>query len=205
MSALNKLADHLGVKWVYEKRCSGFIANYLSEKFQVVLLKPKLAMNINGKSILKAVKTHGVLTDNIILLQDDLDKPVGKLRIKLEGSARVREDVTIMLATGCHGHNGVRSAITSLKTDRLKRYKIGIGRPPDQSQVIEYVLGDFHANERHLVEETLKHCVDSLLDELELKDKLCNDNEEVDAQNCNKQMFFRSETNSLECEKEVTS
>ncbi|XP_065067959.1 probable peptidyl-tRNA hydrolase isoform X2 [Rhopilema esculentum] len=105
MSALNKLADHLGVKWVYEKRCSGFIANYLSEKFQVVLLKPKLAMNINGKSILKAVKTHGVLTDNIILLQDDLDKPVGKLRIKLEGSAS--------------GHNGVRSAITSLKTDAL--------------------------------------------------------------------------------------
>ena len=56
-----------------------------------------------------------------------------------------------------------------------------------------------------MVEETLKHCVESLLDELELKDKLCNDNEEFIAQNCNKQMFSRLETNTVECEKDVTS
>ena len=53
MSVLNRLAEDLGIKWTYEKKCSGFVAKYSTDRCQVLLLKPKLAMNINGKSILR--------------------------------------------------------------------------------------------------------------------------------------------------------
>ena len=53
MSALKHLAECLGIGWTYEKKCSGFIAQYLTETCKIFLLRPKLPMNINGKSIIR--------------------------------------------------------------------------------------------------------------------------------------------------------
>lgn len=153
MSALNHLADQLGIKWSYDKKCLGFVANYQTEKYELMLLKPKLAMNINGKSIFRAVNLFRVPVENIILVQDDLDKPLGKIRVKLEGTAS--------------GHNGIKSTISALKTDKLKRYKIGIGRPVDQNQVVDYVLEEFDNVELLTVNQTLRECVNLLLREVQ--------------------------------------
>jgi len=159
MSVLNHLAENLGTRWTYERNCLGFVARYLTETSEVLLLKPKIAMNINGRSILKTVNYYQIPIENILLVQDDLDKPLGKIRMKLEGTAG--------------GHNGVKSAIAALKTDKLKRFKIGIGRPTNKSQVVDYVLNDFNPTELPLVSETVSSCVALLLDELETHDTLC--------------------------------
>ncbi|GBB95572.1 hypothetical protein RclHR1_02570006 [Rhizophagus clarus] len=85
---------------------------------ELTLLKPLLLMNVSGKSVLKAVRELGFSHTNIIVIHDDMQREFGKISIKNGGSA--------------NGHNGVKSVIDHLKTDKFLRLRIGIGRPPDE-------------------------------------------------------------------------
>ena len=90
MMAVNRLAKHLDVQWTKDsKNCVGFVAcKTLSQGLDLVLLKPKIPMNINGSSIAKTIRHHGIAASNVYLLHDELDKPLGKFGMKENGSAR---------------------------------------------------------------------------------------------------------------------
>ncbi|XP_018529225.1 probable peptidyl-tRNA hydrolase isoform X2 [Lates calcarifer] len=105
MAVLGALAARLGVadRWRGDKHVSGEVIVSEVQHTHVVLLRPRLLMNINGVSVAKAAGKYSIKPEDILLVHDELDKPLGKIAVKHGGSAR--------------GHNGVRSCVDCLQTD----------------------------------------------------------------------------------------
>ncbi|KAH3800445.1 hypothetical protein DPMN_154078 [Dreissena polymorpha] len=152
MMFVDKLAKMLGCTLTKNRDCLGFIGVKELTTLKVVLLKPKLAMNINGTSVKKTANVFQVQPKNIYLVHDDLDKDVGKIGLKEKGSAS--------------GHNGVKSVINNFKTDEIPRLRIGIGRPHCVDLVPTYVLKKFMPLELADIDLALQLGVDKLDDHL---------------------------------------
>jgi PTH1 family peptidyl-tRNA hydrolase len=90
------------------------------------LLKPTTYMNLSGRSVRQAAAALNIQPEEILCVCDDLDLPAGQIRLRAEG--------------GSGGHNGLKSVIAELGTQRFARLRIGIGRPPDDD-VVRFVLG----------------------------------------------------------------
>lgn len=112
----------------------------------VLLVKPLTYMNLSGQSVAPLARDHELKPDHIFVVADDLDLPVGQLRIKLGGSAG--------------GHNGHKSLIHALKTQDYPRLKIGIGKA-SKSATVDHVLGSFDRDERDLIDDALKASVEA--------------------------------------------
>ncbi|XP_072521192.1 peptidyl-tRNA hydrolase [Salminus brasiliensis] len=154
MAAITALAERLAVadQWKSDRQVSGEVIVSVYQDTQLVLLRPKLLMNVNGVSVAKAARKFSVQPKNIVLVHDELDKPLGKLAIKHGGSAR--------------GHNGVRSCIDCLHSDVMPRLRIGIGRPSGRTSVEKHVLGRFSKEEQNTLSSVLEQSVDLLLMQL---------------------------------------
>jgi len=100
---------------------------------KVVLLKPLTYMNLSGESVIQAVNFFKAEKDELLIIYDDLDTPVGKIRLRLKGSAG--------------GHNGIKSIIQHLGTEEFQRIRVGIGRPMPGQKVVDFVLQNFRAEE----------------------------------------------------------
>ncbi|XP_047379816.1 probable peptidyl-tRNA hydrolase isoform X3 [Sciurus carolinensis] len=109
MAVLGQLARRLGVaeSWARDQRCTADLALAPLGDAQLVLLRPRRLMNANGCSVAEAAELFGLTAEEVYLVHDELDKPLGKLALKLGGSAR--------------GHNGVRSCISCLNSSFLQR------------------------------------------------------------------------------------
>lgn len=94
----------------------------------VILLKPQTFMNLSGDSIIQFVNYFKIDLEDIVVIYDDLDLPVGKIRLRVKGSAG--------------GHNGIKSTINQLKTQNFNRIRVGIDRDKF-IPVVDYVLGKF--------------------------------------------------------------
>lgn len=105
----------------------------------VALVKPLTYMNLSGQSAAPLMRHWGLKPEQIIVISDDLDLPVGKTRLRLKGSPG--------------GHNGHKSLVQSLGTQEYPRLKIGIGNTDDPT--IDHVLGRFHPDDRALIESAL--------------------------------------------------
>jgi PTH1 family peptidyl-tRNA hydrolase len=103
----------------------------------LLLIKPGSFMNVTGPPVLRLTRKLHLGPADLVVVFDDLDLPLGKVRVRLKGSAG--------------GHNGVRSLIAAFGTDELRRVKIGIGRPgrpgEDRDQVSDHVLSPFYPEE----------------------------------------------------------
>lgn len=108
----------------------------------VSLVKPQCFMNVSGPAVARLSPKLGLGPPDVIIVFDDLDLPLGKVRIRMKGSAG--------------GHNGVRSLIEALGTSEFRRVKVGIGRPgrPGEGRdpVVDHVLSPFYRDELDLVE-----------------------------------------------------
>ncbi len=110
----------------------------------VLLVKPLTYMNLSGQAVAPLARDHQLKPENIFVVADDLDLPVGTIRIKLGGSAG--------------GHNGHKSLIQCLRTQDYPRLKIGIGKSKD-SPTIDHVLGSFDKEEREQVDQAIRAAV----------------------------------------------
>jgi len=108
---------------------------------QVVLAKPQTFMNNSGSAVEQILAVYGISPTNLLLVYDDLDLEVGQLRLRRKGSAG--------------GHKGVRSAIAHLGTHDFHRLRIGIGSPPSEISVVDYVLGDFLQDESDVIQDVI--------------------------------------------------
>lgn len=116
---------------------------------KTLVLKPQTFMNLSGDSIAPAVKYHNATPLDLVVVQDDIDLPVGKIRIRKGGSAG--------------GHNGIRSVIERLGTPDFIRLKIGVGRDRrDRSEVIGHVLGKFDPESRAVMNLVVPAAVKAL-------------------------------------------
>ncbi len=114
----------------------------------VVLAKPLTFMNLSGDSIRKIVDHFDVEMEDLIVVHDDLDLPLGRIRIKRRG--------------GDGGHQGIRSIIESLGGNNFLRLKIGIGRPPKGKEAAEYVLEPLDKAQRSEFEGILSPAAETL-------------------------------------------
>ncbi len=110
----------------------------------VCLVKPSTYMNRSGRAVAGVVNYYNILPDNTLIVHDDLDMSVGRIKLVKAG--------------GAGGHNGIRSIVQILGSADFYRLKIGIGRPGSAAvhadmPVEKYVLSDFSADEREIVEE----------------------------------------------------
>lgn len=109
---------------------------------KVVLLKPLTYMNLSGESIRAVSDYYQIDIEDIVIIYDDLDLPVGKIRLRQKGSAG--------------GHNGIKSTVAHLGTQEFNRIRIGIDRPKNGMKVTDYVLGRFLEEERSATQEAVK-------------------------------------------------
>jgi PTH1 family peptidyl-tRNA hydrolase len=106
-----------------------------------LLLKPLTFMNLSGRAVHKVVSYRKVDPEHILVIHDELDLPLGRLRFKKGG--------------GLAGHNGLRSIASMLSTRDFHRLRMGIDRPPAGRDVTSYVLGRFSPGERDHVDKAL--------------------------------------------------
>lgn len=117
---------------------------------KVMLLKPLTYMNLSGECIVPMMDYYEVNDDEIVVIYDDLDLQVGKLRLRQKGSAG--------------GHNGIKSIIQHLGSQEFNRIRIGVDRPKNGMKVPDYVLSNFSEDEKiemiHAVKNSANACED---------------------------------------------
>jgi PTH1 family peptidyl-tRNA hydrolase len=109
---------------------------------KLLVVKPMTFMNLSGDSVAPVVKYHNATAADLVVVSDDIDLPVGRIRIRKGG--------------GAGGHNGLKSVIERLGTQDFIRLKIGVGRDRnDRSKVIGHVLGKFDRDTRTLMDSKI--------------------------------------------------
>lgn len=151
---INYLQKDLGITNEKEK-FQGLISEKNIDGEKVLFLKPQTFMNLSGNSIIEVINFYKLnpKTD-LVVIYDDMDLPVGKLRVKEKGSSG--------------GHNGIKSIISHLG-DEFLRIKCGIGKPKDNT--IDFVLGQFSKSEQEevtLMIENASKCACDIIKDIEL-------------------------------------
>lgn len=113
---------------------------------KVVLAKPQTFMNLSGQAVGLLVRRFNVSPGDLLVIYDDMDLPLGKVRIRQRGSSA--------------GHRGVESIIASLGSDEFPRIRVGIGHP--EGDVISYILKGFTSEEREIVKQVMTTVSDAI-------------------------------------------
>jgi PTH1 family peptidyl-tRNA hydrolase len=114
---------------------------------KLLLARPGTFMNLSGKSVACLVRKHKTPLSDLLVIYDDLDLPLGKIRLRQSGSSG--------------GHKGMNSIIATLGSEDFPRIKVGIGRPQVEGQslsedaIINYVLSDFSRQEEEMIKPVI--------------------------------------------------
>ena len=115
---------------------------------RVLLLKPHTFMNLSGESVVAAVRFYKIPIQHVLIICDDVHLPPGKLRLRAKGSDG--------------GHNGLWSIIHRLGSQEFTRLRIGVGEPPPQMAMEDYVLGRFPSAERAIMQEAVERATEAV-------------------------------------------
>ena len=146
------LVDQLAKKWnltfSHDKIFQADIASTFVNGKKIYLVKPTTFMNESGKAVQALLAYYGLEIDDLLVIYDDLDMEVGKIRLRAKGSAG--------------GHNGIKSIINHLGSQTFNRVKIGIGRPKNGMTVVHHVLGKFDKDDYITILNTLDKVDDAV-------------------------------------------
>lgn len=122
---------------------------------KILLVKPQTYMNNSGDAVSKVVNFYKLRTeDQVIIIHDDLDIPLGKIRIRLNGSSA--------------GQKGIQSIIDKLGTDKFTRFRVGIKPEEDQSKPAEqFVLEKFNPKEKKIIDKIINDIVKLLIESID--------------------------------------
>lgn len=144
--AIDKLSDALNIQ-VKRLKFKAMLGEGRFGESKVVLVKPMTFMNESGRAVAPLVHFYKLPLSNLLVIHDDLDLPLGTLRLRPSG--------------GTSGQRGMASIITLLGTQEFPRMRLGIGRPPGQMDPVEYVLKDFLPSEQDLLNIVLQTAVEA--------------------------------------------
>ena len=134
---------------VSKKKFKAFIGEGNLGGEKIALLKPQTYMNLSGECVQAAIGWYKIPLSNLIIVYDDVDLPVGKIRIKARGSAGT--------------HNGMRSIVDYVETEDFPRVRIGIGAPKvKEFELADYVLSRFASEEKLGIESGFKNAVEAV-------------------------------------------
>lgn len=122
------------------KKFDALVSQGIIESEKTIILKPQTYMNLSGNAVLKASSFYKINPNNIIVIHDDLDLEVGKIKIKLGG--------------GTGGHNGLKSIDSHIGKEYI-RIRIGIGKPKENIETANHVLNKFSKAEMTILEEII--------------------------------------------------
>lgn len=120
-----------------KKKCLSLTAEMVLGSKRVILAKPQTYMNQSGRALRLLVEGFRVGLDDLLIIYDDIDLPLGQIRIRKAGSGS--------------GHKGVNSIIESLGTSEFARLRVGIGTPEEEMDTADYVLSRFKEDEREVI------------------------------------------------------
>ena len=151
--ALELLTTREGGRFKPMSKLQGDLADVGSGSDRLRLLMPQTYMNDSGRSIRAALDWFDLEIDQLIVLVDDMDLPLGRLRLRASG--------------GAGGHNGLKSTIQHLGTQDFARLRIGIGAPgrnPEErrARTVSHVLGQFNRSEEPLLQNVLREVLSGL-------------------------------------------
>ncbi len=147
--AVDSLAKAWSLSWKENKRFQGLIAEGISPYGNKIrLLKPLTYMNRSGQAVRAVIDWYKIAPGSVLVIYDDMDLPVGRLRIRRSGSAG--------------GHNGMKSIISHLGSQDFPRLRIGIGKSDVKRQTIGHVLGKFAPEEKKVIQEMLDISVNAV-------------------------------------------
>ena len=139
---LDSLAQELSKKFTLSKKYESELFEYEYETKLFHMMKPLSYINNSGKPIKKFIKNKDINPENILIIYDDLDLDVGKIRLKLDG--------------GSGGHNGLNSIIEQIGSKNFWRLRVGIGKPYKKHEVINYVLGKPSQFDKSIIDKSIK-------------------------------------------------
>lgn len=149
--------DRMAMKWEIhssDRRAKAVLGRGHHAGQEVVLAKPRTFMNNSGEGVVYLLARFGAQPSDLLIVYDDMELPLGRLRIRTSGSDG--------------GHQGIRSIIAALKTQDFPRLRVGIGQPPPGHDPISHVLGRFSEEESTVIARAVKEvvaAVDCLLEE----------------------------------------
>ena len=144
------VASNLKCGKKYKEKCFSHIIECLDH--DLLIVKPQTYMNNSGIAVKNLLEDYNLKPNEILVVYDDLDLPLGTIKLKKKGSSG--------------GHRGVKSIIENLKTEEFPRLKIGIGRPANKKEVVNYVLSPFSKEERFILEKVLASATDCIINVL---------------------------------------
>ena len=145
---INELAKKLEIA-VTKNQFDGLYGKGKIGSETVILLKPQTYMNLSGKSIVPFANFYKISSQNILVIQDDIDLEVGALKIRKKGGAGT--------------HNGMKSVIEQLGTQEFPRVRVGIGMPQRKADLIHHVLGAIPEEEKQVLEKTIQKAVEAVI------------------------------------------
>lgn len=138
---INRWEESLGVR-LSNRRFQSENTRTTYRGAKVVLLRPSTFMNESGQSVKACVDFYRIQMGNVLVVHDDVDLPLGRIRVVRGG--------------GAGGHKGVLSTVRHLGTSGFARVKLGIGRPMYGESVEEFVLSPFYTSERDTIAEVIQ-------------------------------------------------
>ncbi|HEO5175382.1 TPA: aminoacyl-tRNA hydrolase [Streptococcus agalactiae] len=139
--AVDRIVKNLDVNFTEDKNFKAEIGSDFINGEKIYFIKPTTFMNNSGIAVKALLTYYNISIKDMIIIYDDLDMEVGKIRFRQKGSAG--------------GHNGIKSIIVHLGTQEFDRIKVGIGRPNGRMTVINHVLGKFDKNDEIMISNTL--------------------------------------------------
>ena len=144
---VDAIASAAGVTWEEKRQFKCLWARVAIGGQSCLLVKPQTYMNLSGESVAPIVKYQNATNADLIVVQDDIDLALGRLRVRKGGS--------------CGGHNGIRNIIERLGTPDFTRLKLGVGK--DKSNVIAHVLGKFDPATREIMNREIEGAVKAVI------------------------------------------
>ena len=144
---LDRVADARGIR-IGDDRCESLVGRGEWERETLVLAKPQTYMNHSGLAAAALLRRFRVQGEDLVVVYDDLDLPLGRLRVRCGGSAG--------------GHRGLASILQHVAERDFVRLRLGIGRPPEGVDAVEYVLGRFSPEEQSALDEMLARAAEAL-------------------------------------------
>lgn len=145
------VVDELSRRWsipVTQSKCRALLGDGHAGGQKVALMKPMTYMNLSGESLRGFMDYYKAELDDCIVVYDDLDTTIGRIRLRYQGSAG--------------GHNGIKSIIAHTGTQLFNRIRMGISRPEPGMNIADYVLSNFAKSERELRTEMIDYACDAI-------------------------------------------
>lgn len=149
---VDRLLSKMGVQ-AKEKGCDAVFATTFCSGKKVIIAKPQTYMNLSGESVKQLVKYNNMTATDVIVVYDDIDLPLGAIRIRKEGSAGT--------------HNGMKNVIANLGTTQVARIRVGVGDDRGKMQLKDYVLSNVCGEKKEKLDKVIDRVTQCLQDFIE--------------------------------------